>query len=112
MSLVCFPRQSGQTCVVFLMPFPSESGTYYAPSEGSLEELKEYTRQLPVEDPPETFGLHPNADITFQQVRSSSCQLCHRPNNRLTFIVAKKLAFLGGRGHVPRCLDADCGGAR
>ncbi|CAM9936766.1 unnamed protein product [Ectocarpus sp. 6 AP-2014] len=45
----------------------SESGTYYAPSEGSLEELKEYTRGLPVEDPPETFGLHPNADITFQQ---------------------------------------------
>eukprot|EP00752_Nemacystus_decipiens_P017827 g15983.t1 len=45
----------------------SESGTYYAPREGSLEELKEYTRSLPVEDPPETFGLHPNADITFQQ---------------------------------------------
>lgn len=50
----------------------SESGTYYAPSEGSLEELKEYTRSLPVEDPPETFGLHPNADITFQQVRGCS----------------------------------------
>ena len=49
-------------------PFLSESGTYYAPQEGSLEELKEYTRGLPVEDPPETFGLHPNADITFQQV--------------------------------------------
>lgn len=46
----------------------SESGTYYAPKEGSLEELKDYTRSLPVEDPPETFGLHPNADITFQQV--------------------------------------------
>ena len=50
----------------------SESGTYYAPKEGSLEELKDYTRSLPVEDPPETFGLHPNADITFQQV----CQYC------------------------------------
>lgn len=48
----------------------SESGKYYAPAEGSLEELKEYTRGLPVEDSPETFGLHPNADITFQQVNA------------------------------------------
>lgn len=46
----------------------SESGTYFAPADGSLEELKEYTRGLPVEDPPEIFGLHSNADITFQQV--------------------------------------------
>ncbi|CAM9811966.1 unnamed protein product [Ascophyllum nodosum] len=45
----------------------SESGIYYAPPEGSLEELKVYTRGLPVEDSPEIFGLHPNADITFQQ---------------------------------------------
>lgn len=45
----------------------SESGTYYAPVEGSLEEVKAYTRGLPVEDSPETFGLHPNADITFQK---------------------------------------------
>ncbi|CAN0046856.1 unnamed protein product [Scytosiphon promiscuus] len=66
----------------------SESGTYYAPKEGSLEELKDYTRGLPVEDPPETFGLHPNADITFQQ---------NFTNNTLATIIA----LPGHRYHSP-----------
>lgn len=63
-----------------MAPFLSESGTYYAPKEGSLEELKEYTRGLPVEDPPETFGLHPNADITFQQVLCFCFSSSHQPS--------------------------------
>lgn len=29
-------------------------------------------RALPIEDPPETFGLHPNADITFQQKETNN----------------------------------------
>lgn len=63
-----WPRYKITTAVVANLNACSESGTYFAPAEGSLEELKEYTRGLPVEDPPEIFGLHPNADITFQQV--------------------------------------------
>lgn len=34
--------------------------------------LREYVRSLPIEDPPETFGLHPNADITFQQKETNN----------------------------------------
>ncbi|CAM9370487.1 unnamed protein product [Discosporangium mesarthrocarpum] len=45
----------------------SDSGKYYAPAECSLEDIKEYSRGLPLEDSPDTFGLHPNADITFEQ---------------------------------------------
>ena len=39
---------------------------YYAPV-GTLEETCDYIRNLPYEDAPDIFGLHPNADITFQQ---------------------------------------------
>ncbi len=42
--------------------------------------MREYVRQLPIEDRPEVFGLHPNAAITFQQKESrflvSSIVLC------------------------------------
>ena len=50
----------------------SESGKYYAPPEGDLESVRQYVRSLPIEDPPETFGLHPNADITFQQKETNN----------------------------------------
>lgn len=40
---------------------------YYAPPEGSLNDVKNYINQLPLEDDPEVFGLHPNANITFEQ---------------------------------------------
>ena len=42
----------------------SESGTYFAPKEGGLEEYKEYIRSLPRNDSPEVFGMHDNADIS------------------------------------------------
>lgn len=32
--------------------------------------VRDYIRQLPIEDRPEVFGLHPNAAITFQQKES------------------------------------------
>eukprot|EP00026_Physarum_polycephalum_P004321 Phypoly_transcript_04339.p1 GENE.Phypoly_transcript_04339~~Phypoly_transcript_04339.p1 ORF type:complete len:714 (+),score=117.94 Phypoly_transcript_04339:77-2143(+) len=44
----------------------SESGTYYAPPEGSLSQYKQYIEQLPYTDKPEVFGLHENANITYQ----------------------------------------------
>ena len=45
----------------------SKLETYYAPPEGPLSEAKSYIESLPLEDDPEVFGLHPNANITFQQ---------------------------------------------
>ena len=43
------------------------SGTYYAPSgEGDLQSFRDYINDLPVTEAPEVFGMHPNADITFQ----------------------------------------------
>jgi dynein heavy chain len=41
--------------------------TYYAPPEGTLDESRAYIENLPLEDDPEVFGLHPNANVTFQQ---------------------------------------------
>ena len=42
----------------------SPSEIYYAPSEGVLEDYKEYIRSLPINDPCEVFGLHENAEIS------------------------------------------------
>jgi dynein heavy chain len=45
--------------------FSPEAPLYYAPpAEKSLEDLREYARQLPINDPPEVFGLHANAEIS------------------------------------------------
>ena len=42
----------------------SASGSYYAPPAGTLEEFKDYTRSLPLNEGPEVFGLHDNANIS------------------------------------------------
>lgn len=45
----------------------SDSGKYRAPAaEKNLEEMLEYVRRLPDQDPPEIFGMNENADIAFQ----------------------------------------------
>ena len=41
--------------------------TYYAPKEGTLQQTVDYINTLPLEDDPEIFGLHPNANITFKK---------------------------------------------
>jgi dynein heavy chain, axonemal len=41
--------------------------TYYAPKEGTLKQTMDYINTLPLEDDPEIFGLHPNANITFKK---------------------------------------------
>lgn len=42
----------------------SEHPAYFAPSaDSSLQDLRDYVRQLPINDPTEVFGLHPNAEI-------------------------------------------------
>eukprot|EP00958_Prasinococcus_capsulatus_P007761 scaffold712_cov404-Prasinococcus_capsulatus_cf.AAC.19 len=44
----------------------SSSGMYKSPPEGPLPNIIEYIRSIPTKDDPEVFGLHSNADITFQ----------------------------------------------
>jgi dynein heavy chain len=44
----------------------SPSGTYRSPPEGSLQSFRQYIDQLPLTDEPEAFGLHENANITYQ----------------------------------------------
>lgn len=39
---------------------------YVVPTFKTVEEYKAYIEQLPLTDSPEVFGLHPNADITYQ----------------------------------------------
>jgi len=44
----------------------SKLDTYYAPPEGNLSEALQYVSQLPLDEDPEVFGLHPNANIQFE----------------------------------------------
>jgi dynein heavy chain len=43
----------------------SASGTYYAPPIGNVKQVMEYFEQLPLSDDPEVFGMHDNANVTF-----------------------------------------------
>jgi dynein heavy chain len=45
----------------------SSSGVYITPLDLELNAVKEYVSSLPLEDDPEIYGLHRNANITFQQ---------------------------------------------
>jgi dynein heavy chain len=45
----------------------SPSGTYYAPAEGPIGSYVEYLSTLPNNEDPEIFGMHENANITFQR---------------------------------------------
>lgn len=42
----------------------SESGIYYAPEDSTLTMCLDYIRQLPLNDEPEVFGMHKNANMT------------------------------------------------
>ena len=43
----------------------SKSGTYYAPAIGTRDEIIQYFESLPIHDDPEVFGMHDNANVTF-----------------------------------------------
>jgi len=43
----------------------SKLDTYYAPPESTLAEALNYVSQLPLDEDPEVFGLHTNANIAF-----------------------------------------------
>lgn len=49
----------------------SPSGTYYAPADGKVEVYRDYVESLPMNDLPEIFGLHENANITYQRAESN-----------------------------------------
>jgi dynein heavy chain, axonemal len=48
----------------------SESGIYYAPTNGLIDVYMNYIEELPLVENPEVFGLHENANITFQNQES------------------------------------------
>lgn len=48
----------------------SQSGTYFVPEVGTFQSFKDYIAGLPLVDPPEVFGLHENANITYQAQES------------------------------------------
>ena len=50
----------------------SDSGIYYAPEEAPLPDLREYVAKLPLNDDPEIFGMHENANISFQYRETTS----------------------------------------
>jgi dynein heavy chain len=45
--------------------FYSESEIYKAPPFGNAQSYKDYIKSLPLEDSPEVFGLHDNANIAY-----------------------------------------------
>merc|ERR1712127_300220 len=49
----------------------SESGKYYAPQFGNKQSYIDYIDGLPMHDAPELFGLHENADISYQKAESA-----------------------------------------
>lgn len=44
----------------------SKLDMYYAPPEGTFEQLNEYLDGLPLDEDPEVFGLHPNANMIYE----------------------------------------------
>ncbi|CAE7219408.1 DNAH6 [Symbiodinium sp. KB8] len=46
--------------------FAEAAPEYFAPPPGDLASVRAYIDTLPLEDPPEVFGLHPNAVISLQ----------------------------------------------
>jgi dynein heavy chain len=50
----------------------SASKKYYSPSEGPMPETLTYFESLPFTDDPEVFGMHMNANVTFNTNESLS----------------------------------------
>jgi len=47
------------------------SGIYYPPENTKIDVIRDYIHTLPLDENPEVFGLHPNANIIFQQNTSN-----------------------------------------
>lgn len=53
----------------------SQSGIYFVPEVGTLQSFKNYISELPIIDSPEVFGLHENANITYQAQESDKIMM-------------------------------------
>uniref|UniRef100_A0A669P7L0 AAA+ ATPase domain-containing protein n=1 Tax=Phasianus colchicus TaxID=9054 RepID=A0A669P7L0_PHACC len=73
---------------------------YVIPKGKTVEDYLQYIEQLPVIDTPEVFGLHPNADITYQT------NLANETLNTIVSIQPKDSSSGGGetREAVVQCL--------
>lgn len=49
----------------------SVSGNYYGPDLPQLQDYRDFIDKLPINDEPEIFGMHANANITYQQNESN-----------------------------------------
>uniref|UniRef100_A0A4W3JLB2 Dynein axonemal heavy chain 6 n=1 Tax=Callorhinchus milii TaxID=7868 RepID=A0A4W3JLB2_CALMI len=50
----------------------SESGIYYSPEADTLQAFREYVEILPLIDDPEIFGMHENANLSFQRQETNT----------------------------------------
>lgn len=66
------------------------SGIYFAPADGQIESYRDYVDSLPMNDLPEIFGLHDNANITYQRSESN------RIINTLLSIQPRMATAVGG----------------
>jgi dynein heavy chain len=72
---------------------------YSSPKEGSIEDIREYVRNLPMDEDPQVFGLHSNAQIT-EQSQSAKRFLD-------TIISVQPRSTSGGGGKSPEELVED-----
>jgi len=49
----------------------SPSGIYYAPADGKIEVYREYVDSFPLNADPEVFGMHGNANISYEAQESN-----------------------------------------
>lgn len=67
----------------------SPSGLYYAPPDGTIDVYRDYIDALPLNAEPEVFGMHGNADISYQAQES---------NNMVETILSIQPRVAGGGG--------------
>lgn len=70
---VCLLTTLGRYCCVEALKDGykfSGSGLYYAPADGNIDTYRDYIETLPLNDNPEIYGLHGNANINYQNQES------------------------------------------
>jgi dynein heavy chain len=93
----------------------SPSGTYFAPESDTLKQYRDYIDSLPIIDDPEIFGMHQNANITYQVQETSylitaildvqprvSTSSSGKSNDEIVFELADNIL-----GKVPEKLDIE-----
>lgn len=77
----------------------SKLDTYYAPPEGPLADTRAYIEGLPLDEDPEVFGLHPNANLAFEQKTVGDFTA--------TILMMQPRVAAGGEGKTPDELAQD-----